>query len=100
MPPLIAVNKVITQSLDFLRCTIGGDSFQNEIIIRLIIETTEKRLFPEKLPESIAVVVNDGVFSGQLVLEYEQPVILKDCYSQSKIKRLSMTADITSLMAE
>lgn len=53
-------------------------------------------MFLKELPNRIAVVVNYGVFTGQLVLEYEQPIIPEDCYSQSKMKRLSMTASITS----
>ena len=56
---------------------VNWSCFQNEIIIRLIIETTEKRLFPEKLPDGIAVVVNDSVLTSVFVLEHEQPVILK-----------------------
>ena len=96
LPALSTINEVFTQSFYFLRRTISGNSFQNEIVIRLIIEATEKWLLSKKLPDCVIVIMNDGIFLRDLVLEDKKPVILKDCYSQSKIKRLSMTADITS----
>ena len=95
LPALTIIDKVFTQRFHFARRTIGGNGFQDEVIVCLIVEPAEKRLLSKKLPDRIAVVVDDCVFARGLTLEYKQPVILKDCYSQSKIKRLSVTTRTT-----
>ena len=77
LPALSAINKVVTQGFYFLRRTISRNSFQNEIIIRLVIEATEKRLFSKKLPDCVIVVVNDCVFPRDLVLEDKKPIVGK-----------------------
>ena len=74
-PPLMPLDDdEIIDHLHLFRRVVRQDCFQNELVIVLIVEPSQKRFLFHELPDSLIVVVNYGVFPGGLVLKHEEPV--------------------------
>lgn len=74
-PSLMALDdNEIIDHFHLFRRIVCQNSFQNELVIVLVIEPGQKWLLFHELFDCFVVVVNYGVLSGGLVFEHEKPI--------------------------
>ena len=74
-PPFMSLHDdEIIDRFDLFRGIITEDGFQNELVIVLIIEPAQERFLLHELFHGLIIIVNDGIFSGSLVLEDKEPI--------------------------
>ena len=64
----------IVDCFDLFRGIITEDGFQNELVIVLIIEASQKGFLLHELAHSLIIVVDDRVLFRGLVLKNKEPI--------------------------